>query len=146
MLSHLHGMRSLLPFHIAARLLIGLFAIALIFQCAVLVGAVPIEMVWGGQLESEEQRTVMSLVAITVLLLMIAIVLIRMGRIGRAIPAIGKWGMWIIVVLFALNTVGNLAAEDLRETLVFTPITLLAALLAWRVALGSMGWSGQGQH
>ena len=41
-----------------------------------------------------------------------------------------------MALLFALNTVGNLFALDLRETLIFTPITLLAALLAWRLAWG----------
>ena len=39
-------------------------------------------------------------------------------------------------VFFLLNTVGSLFALDLRETLIFTPITLPAALLAWRVAVG----------
>lgn len=43
----------------------------------------------------------------------------------------------VIVLLFALNTAGNLMAMDLRETLIFTPVRLVAALLAWRVALGN---------
>jgi hypothetical protein len=41
-----------------------------------------------------------------------------------------------MALLFALNTVGNLFVLDLRETLIFTPITLLAAVLSWRLALG----------
>ncbi len=130
-------MRRILPFRTAATVLLGLFALAIVFQLAVLSGLVPTEMVWGGQLEGDDQRTVMALVAIALLVLMIAIVQIRRGRIGRSIPAVGKWGMWAIVVLFALNTVGNLVAEDLRETLIFTPVTLVAAMLAWRVALGN---------
>ncbi len=129
-------MRRIIGFRAAATALLLLFGAALLFQVIVLSGFIPTGMVWGGQLESDEQRTVMSLVAIAMLLLMIAIVLIRMGRIGHSIPAVGKWGMWAIVLLFALNTVGNLAAEDLRETLIFTPITFVAALLAWRVAAG----------
>jgi hypothetical protein len=32
--------------------------------------------------------------------------------------------------------VGNLFALDLRETLLFTPITLISAVLAARVAMG----------
>lgn len=129
-------MLRLIGFRTAAIALLVLFGAALLFQVVVLSGFIPTEMVWGGQLESDDQRAVMSVVAIVVLLLMIAIVLMRMGRSGRSIPAVGKWGMWAIVVLFALNTVGNLAAEDLRETLIFTPVTLVAALLAWRVAIG----------
>jgi hypothetical protein len=41
-----------------------------------------------------------------------------------------------LLLLFSLNTVGNLFALDLRETLIFTPVTLLAAVLSWRLALG----------
>lgn len=40
------------------------------------------------------------------------------------------------MLLSALNTLGNLMAMDLRDTLIFTPITLVSALLAWRVAIG----------
>ncbi len=129
-------MRRIIGFRVAANVLLLLFGAALLFQLVVLAGFIPTEMVWGGKLENDEERTVMSLVAIALLLLMIAVVLIRMGRIGRSIHGVGKWGMWAIVVLFALNTVGNLAAEDLRETLIFTPVTLVAALVAWRVAMG----------
>lgn len=129
-------MRRVITFRLAANALLLLFCVAFLFQLVVLAGFIPTEMIWGGQLENDEERTVMSLVSLAVLLLLIGVVLIRIGRIGHSIPAIGKWGMWAIVVLFALNTVGNLAAEDLRETLIFTPVTLVAALLAWRVAIG----------
>jgi archaellum biogenesis protein FlaJ (TadC family) len=129
-------MKRIIGHRTAANVLLMLFSAAVLFQLVVLSGFIPTEMVWGGKLESEEQRTVMSLVSLALLLMMIATVLIRMGRIGHSIPAIGKWGMWAIVVLFALNTMGNLAAEDLRETFIFTPVTLVAALLAWRVAIG----------
>jgi hypothetical protein len=44
--------------------------------------------------------------------------------------------MWAVCALFALNTIGNLFALDLRETLIFTPITLISAVLAARVAMG----------
>ncbi len=129
-------MRRLIGFRAASIALLVLFSAALLFQVFVLLGFIPTEMVWGGKLESDEERTVMALVAIGVLLMMIAIVLIRMGHIGKSIAVIGRYGMWAIMLLFALNTVGNLVAEDLRETLIFTPVTLVAALLAWRVALG----------
>ena len=120
----------------AANTLIVLFSLALIFQVVVLLGFIPIEMVWGGRLRGEQERIYGALVSIAVLLIMIAIVLIRRGVIGRSLPIVGRWGIWVVVVVFALNTVGNLLAWDARETLIFTPITLLATLLAWRVAQG----------
>ena len=129
-------MRSLIPFRAAAIGLLVLFTAAIAFQLVVLAGFIPTELVWGGRLQNEEERTVGALVSITILLVFVALVLVRMGLIGRSMPAVGKWGLWVVCALFALNTIGNLMARDLRETLIFTPITLVSALLAARVALG----------
>ena len=99
-----------------------------------LFGLVPTEMVWGGRLDDAAERT--AVVSIAVLLVAGCFVSIRMRVIGKGVPAVGRWGLWTLVLLFTLNTVGNLFVLDLRETLIFTPITLLAAVLSWRLALG----------
>ena len=128
----------LIPFRTAAITLLVLFTSAIMFQLAVLAGLIPTEMVWGGRLQNEEERTVGALV-IAFLLVFVALVLVRMGHIGRSMPAAGRWGMWVVCALFALfalNTVGNLFALDMRETLIFTPVTLVSAVLAARVAMG----------
>ncbi len=129
-------MRQLISFRFAAYAVLALFGAAMLFQAAVLFGLVPIEMVWGGRLRNAEERTVGALVSLAVLLGATTLVLVRMGTIGKGVPALGRWGMWVIAVLFLLNTVGNLFASDVREAVIFTPVTLLAALLAMRVALG----------
>jgi hypothetical protein len=116
--------------------LLAFFAAAIAFQLVVLAGLIPTEMVWGGRLQNAEERTVGALVSISFVLIFAALVLVRMGHIGRSKPAVGKWGMWAVCALFALNTIGNLFALDLRETLIFTPITLISAVLAARVAMG----------
>jgi hypothetical protein len=126
----------LIPFRTAAITLLALFAAAIAFQLVVLAGLIPTEMVWGGRLQNAEERTVGALVSISFVLIFAALVLVRMGHIGRSKPAVGKWGMWAVCALFALNTIGNLFALDLRETLIFTPITLISAVLAARVAMG----------
>ncbi|MCC7501516.1 MAG: hypothetical protein IT229_03240 [Flavobacteriales bacterium] len=77
-----------------------------------------------------------ALVSMAVLLCATALVLVRSGRIGKRVPGVGRWGMWVIAVLFLLNTLGNVLALDLREAVIFTPVTFLAAFLAWRVAVG----------
>lgn len=126
-----------IPFRTAAIALLVLFAAAIAFQLVVLAGLIPTEMVWGGRLRSAEERTVGALVSLSVLVVAMLLVLVRMGRIGRSMPGVGKWGLWVLCALFALNTVGNLFALDLRETVIFTPLTLIVAVLAARVALGA---------
>jgi hypothetical protein len=122
-----------IPFRTAAHTLLALFAAAIIFQLTVMAGLIPTEMVWGGRLKNAEERMVGALLSLSVLVLAALLVLVR---IGRSMPAVGKWGLWVICALFALNTVGNLFAFDLRETLIFAPVTLVAAVLAARVAVG----------
>lgn len=129
-------MRRLIPFRTAAVALLVLFGAALLFQLVVLAGFIPTEMVWGGRLSNAQERTVGAVVSSAVLVLASLAVLSRMGRLGRSMPALGSWGMWAVCALFALNTVGNLFALDLRETLIFTPVTGVCALLAARVAMG----------
>lgn len=129
-------MRRAIPFRAAAIALLGLFGAAVLFQLVVLAGFIPTEMVWGGRLNNEQERTAGALVSIVVLVLASLAVLNRMGLIGRSVPAWGKAGMWVVCALFVLNTLGNLFALDPREALIFTPITLVCALLAARVALG----------
>jgi hypothetical protein len=129
-------MRGWLPHRTAAVALLALLAAAIAFQLVVLAGLIPTELLWGGRLQNEQERTVGALVSITVLVLAALLVLVRMGHIGRSMPAVGKWGLWVVCAVFALNTVGNLFALDLRETLIFTPVTLITAVLAARVAMG----------
>lgn len=126
----------LIPFRTAAYILLVFFGAAIVFQLVVLAGFIPTEMVWGGRLANAQERTVGALVSIVFLVLFMLLVLVRMGRIAPSMHALGKWGMWVICILFALNTVGNLFALDLRETLIFTPMTLISAVLAARVAMG----------
>jgi hypothetical protein len=46
-----------------------------------------------------------------------------------------KVGVWIVFFYFLLNTVGNLTSGITTEKLIFTPITILLTLLAFRVAI-----------
>ncbi|MEN9442639.1 MAG: hypothetical protein RLZ33_2716 [Bacteroidota bacterium] len=45
-----------------------------------------------------------------------------------------RFAFWLFFVLFSLNTLGNLFAETLTETLIFTPLTILLAVLSLRLA------------
>ncbi|MBL7938144.1 MAG: hypothetical protein JNL43_02190, partial [Flavobacteriales bacterium] len=83
-----------IPFRVAAYTLLLLFAAAIAFQLVVIAGFIPTEMVWGGRLKNEQERTVGALVSIAFLVLFALLVLARMGRVMHTIPKIGKWGMW----------------------------------------------------
>ncbi|MEO8589261.1 MAG: hypothetical protein ABI432_07840 [Flavobacteriales bacterium] len=129
-------MRNLISFQRAANSLLVILGLVLLFQMVVLLGHVPTELVWGGNLTSVAERTVMAVITIAVVALIMALIVLRAGRSLPKWARVARVGMWGIVGLFGLNVFGNLAAKDLRETLLFTPVALVLFFLAWRVALG----------
>lgn len=118
---------------LAAVVLAGFFSV---FHVLVIVGVVPGTIVWGGRL-SERRHVVWAEVASILLLSATALVFFLNGQS----LATGERGVvltvatWVLVVLFGLNTVGNLFAKTALERFAFTPITLVLTLLALRLAL-----------
>ena len=43
--------------------------------------------------------------------------------------------LWFLVALFLLNTIGNLVSLSALEAIIFTPLTLISALLFYRMAI-----------
>jgi hypothetical protein len=43
--------------------------------------------------------------------------------------------LWLFVIIFSLNTIGNLFSETNFETIVFTPITFISAIFCLRIVL-----------
>jgi len=121
---------------VAAGAVIALSGCALIFQLLVLTGAIPYNVVWGGRLESEEQMYQFESVSIAINLFVIFVVAMRGGFIRHYLPdGLITVIIWILVLLFSLNTIGNLFAETLLEKIIFTPLTLGTALMYYRLAI-----------
>jgi hypothetical protein len=43
--------------------------------------------------------------------------------------------LWLLVILFSLNTVGNLFSLNSLEAILFTPVTFVAAIFCCRLAV-----------
>jgi len=56
---------------------------------------------------------------------------LRAGRLRRLVSV----GAWVVFAYFVLNIVGNLASTASLEKLIFTPVSVILAALAWRVAV-----------
>jgi hypothetical protein len=129
-------MKKLLSFNLAVWILCTLLALLMLFHLAVIFGLVPGEIVWGGRVTSRSQLLQMELVSILMLIASAGIVLLKKRQVERkrrnlfiaVLP-------WLLVLLFSLNTLGNLVAETMTETLIFTPFTAIMTLLSLRVAL-----------
>lgn len=121
---------------LAGTLMLVIVTCVVVFHLLVLSGAVPYTIVWGGRLVSVSQMYLLEAVAITINLAVIATVAMKVGYIKPFIPKRAvNFLLWVLVVLFGLNTVGNLFSETALEAVLFTPLTLICAVLCYRMAI-----------
>ena len=121
----------------AATALLIILGGLVVFHILMLAGALPGGIAWGGQAASSP-RTLRTLdtVGLVVTVLFAGAVAAKAGFIGgvRARrPA--RVAMWIVFGYFVLNVVGNLASTSGLERAIFTPVSVVVALLSLRLAV-----------
>lgn len=130
-------MKRLINARWAANLLLSALGALALFHVLVMARVVPARVVWGGQLDvPKEGMIVLEVVALAVTLLFALIVAMKGDYITvPGLRGVAKVGMWVVFGYFVLNVVGNLASVSSVEMLIFTPVTILLAILALRLAL-----------
>ncbi|RHX87198.1 hypothetical protein [Leptospira stimsonii] len=113
-------------------ILLVLFAAVFVFHFFVLIRIIPYTIVWGGRLQNLEQMYIFEVVSIVLNSFFLFVILME-GRWVRGYfsTSVLKGILWGMIVLFSWNTFGNLNALDSFESIVFTPITFLIALLCF---------------
>ncbi|MBK9359111.1 MAG: hypothetical protein IPN08_17335 [Bacteroidales bacterium] len=125
-----------IPFNIAIRTMLVLLSLVALFHLLVLSGVIPYTITWGGKLRSLTQMRLMEFISLLVNALLMVVISMKAGYMNPFLrPRTITLILWFFVVLFALNTVGNLFAESMFEKLVFTPLTLVSAILCRRIVL-----------
>jgi hypothetical protein len=125
-----------ITFKLAVWAVTLLCGIVIIFHFLVLLQIIPFENVWAGKLKSVDEMYVYEGISIVVNCLLIFIVFVKGLIIHPNIsPKVINTFLWIFVMLFILNTLGNLASKTSLETIIATPLTFILALLCLRVVL-----------
>ena len=122
---------------LAGNLLLISLGLLVIFDILVLFNVVPSNIVWGGQIkDSAINLILLELIALVVTFVFAAIIAAKMNYIqaSKFKKAINI-GIWIIFAYLILNTIGNLVSSASLETLIFTPITVVLAFCALRLAI-----------
>ena len=109
--------------------------LGLIFHILVLVGTVPTDIIWGGRLQTSEEILQFELISILTLSLLGIVILGKQFSVKKRIQQLCTILLWLFAILFLLNTIGNLVAKNSLETIIFTPITLISAILCVRLAI-----------
>lgn len=125
-----------IPERLAIYGTLTILALTVLFHLLVLAGVVPYEMVWGGRLTSVDEMRQFETISILLNLLMAVVVAIRADLLRLPIHRMVPRGiLWAMAVLFALNTVGNIASLNTMEAIIFTPVTLVLCVFSVKLAL-----------
>lgn len=118
----------------AGILLLVLSVATVVFHLLVLTQVIPYTVVWGGNIETIEQLYVFEILSLAINTILIGAVLQELGYIKRFLPKkTTRIILWFFVAIFALNTLGNLFAENRYEQIIGSVLTLIASLLCWRM-------------
>ena len=115
----------------AIKIMLGLLTIVILFHLLITIKIIPYKIAWGGRLQTDEQMYLFEAISIMINLLLCYILLLK----GRYIQLQFKEKtlnivLWIFLVLFALNTIGNVLAQTNFEKL-FAVVTLVFVFLIW---------------
>lgn len=106
------------------------------FHLLVAVQVIPYTIVWAGKLNTIEEMSTMETVSIGINTFMILVLLLKANYINNSIrPWVINALIWIFVVVFAVNTIGNLFAKTAFELYFFTALTFISTLLCLRIVL-----------
>ena len=128
-------MKKSISVKLASNIIITINTLAIFMHVLVLLKILPHDFVWGGRLKSED-LIIFESISILVQLLFISIIAVKAGYIfkGRFNRTVNVC-LWVLFGLMLLNTLGNLASSSGLETIVMTPLTLVLALLVFRLAI-----------
>jgi hypothetical protein len=110
------------------KALIIIYSIITVFHSCILLKIIPYHITWGGRLQNDQEMYVFETTSIAINLFLIWILSMKGNFVTYKFPVkVIHIILWIFVVVFALNTVGNLFAKTLLEKS-FTLLTLGSAL------------------
>jgi hypothetical protein len=108
--------------------MIVIYSIIIVFHSWILLKIIPYEITWGGRLQNDQEMYVFETASIAINLFLIWTLLMKGDFVTYKFPIkVIHFILWIFVVLFALNTVGNIFSKTLLEK-GFAVMTLGSAL------------------
>ena len=129
-------LKNRLNFNTAIKLYFALMIVALAYHALIMTQIVDYKNAWGGRLESTDQMIRFELVSITIQFVFAAIIYVKISATPAGTPyKIAKGFVFLIALIFLINTAGNIMAIQLFERIVFTPLTLLASIASFRIAI-----------
>lgn len=110
--------------------LIVIFSATIILHVLIVLRFIPYSFIWGGRLKSDRQMYVFETFSISLNAAFLILMMILAGWLNFPLSAqVIKVLLWVMMILFALNSVGNLFSTTKLESVVFTPVTIIITFL-----------------
>lgn len=129
-------MKKLISKKLAGNIVLASLGLVLIMHILILIGILPSSFVWAGSIQGSNELYVMEGVSFIITLLFTGIVAVKTGyiKIEKGKKAI-TIGAWVFFAYMVLNTLGNLASGVSAENWFFAPVTIVLAILSFRLAI-----------
>jgi len=117
----------------AITIMLGLQLAIILFHVFILVKIIPYKITWGGRLKNDSQMYAFEIISILINLFLSLVLLIKANMVrdifsSKTVDII----LWVFLILFILNTIGNIFAKTLLEKY-FTFLTIIAAALIFQI-------------
>lgn len=113
----------------ATNIMLGIIGLVTLFHLALMLKIIPYDIAWGGRLTNDSEMYVFESVSIIINLFLGFTILIKGNYVKQMLSKkTVNIILWVFVVLFALNTVGNILAKTDFEKY-FTILTLSSSIL-----------------
>jgi hypothetical protein len=101
---------------LAIKIMLWLITFITLFHLAILTKIIPYEITWGGRLENDSEMYVFETISIIFNIFLGLVLLIKDERLPAFIPMkVINIILWVFLILFGLNTIGNIFAKTLFE-------------------------------
>jgi glucan phosphoethanolaminetransferase (alkaline phosphatase superfamily) len=101
----------------------------IVFHLMILVGVVPANIVWGGNITTPEMIYPMELIALTISSYLLLILLAKNNKVSFIPSRVVSVSLWVFFAYFLLNTIGNLLAKTVVEQSMALVTILLATCI-----------------
>ncbi len=121
----------------AVKVMLCLVAAIMLFHLSIILKIVPYEITWGGRLKNDSEMYVFEMISILINLILGLTLLIKGSYIKQIVSLkIVTITLWIFLILFGLNTIGNVFAKTNFEK-IFAVLTLSSSILLWIILKGT---------
>lgn len=122
------------------KIIITILATLIVLHLAVLLEILPMNIVWGGRLQSRNEMIQFELIAIIINILIALTVAMKIGLIKKRLPGrLLHVSIWVIAFMFTTNIFTNLLAIHWFEKWVMGSLTVILSFLFIRLALLTKG-------